>query len=190
VTITDVKEPGTVISGNYGHHCIRGLSVGGSTGVTLTDNKLEAVGEGLPADGCTDLVIKHNQFFQLAYTGLTLSNCTNCDVEGNSFTSGVTEALRLTAGASGNTIKANTISEIRAEFSGAGLVLKGAKSNTITNNTFTHCAVALAWDGKDNANNVVKDNTLTDNAQTAVTQNGAAEVEKTNQVDVTPEPRK
>jgi parallel beta-helix repeat protein len=188
--ISGVTEPGTVVSGNYLHHSIGGISIKNCKGVTVSDNKLEAVGEGLPACDSSDLIIKNNQFFQLAYTGLTLSNCTNCTVEGNRLTSGVTEAMRLADGSRGNTIKGNTISDIRSEFSGGGLVIKGAKANTVTGNTFERCVVAIAWDGPDNADNVVKENQFTADGQNAVLQNGAADVEKANQVDVAPEARK
>ena len=185
--ISDVSQPGTVISGNYAHHSIGGFSVKNSKGVTFTDNKLEAVGEGLPAFDCSDLIIKNNQFFQLAYTGLTLTNSTNCTVEGNRFTSGVTEAMRLTGGSSGNTVKDNTISDIRSEFSGGGLVFKGAKGNTVTGNAFERCAVGIAWDGKENTGNVVKDNKFTEDGQNVVVQNGADAAAEQNQMDVKPE---
>lgn len=185
--ISNITEPGMVVSGNHLHHSIGGISVKTSKGVIITDNQLEAVGQGLPADDCSDLVIKNNQFFQLAYTGLTLSRCTGCTVEGNRFISGVTEAMRLTGGASGNTIQGNIISDIRSEFSGGGLVIKGAKGNTVTGNRFERCGVAIAWDGKDNADNVVKENKLVGNGRDAVLQNGATEVEKSNQVEIIPQ---
>ncbi len=110
-------------------------------------------------------------------------------MENNRLLSGVVEALRLTGG-SGNLVQGNTIADIRGEFGGAGLLLVDTKGNRITGNTFLRCAVAVAWQGKDNRDNALQGNQFEGNRQDVVIQEGAENVEETNQTDVSAVPRK
>lgn len=187
--LIEVKDPALVVSGNRLHHCIHGAIVQRCQGITFSNNRMEAVGQAFSISDSSDLVIRDSEMVQLAYAGIQLSNSTNCRVENNRFLSGVVEALRITGG-SGNLVEGNTVADIQGEFSGAGLLLVDTKGNRITGNTFLRCAVAVAWQGKDNRDNVMQGNRFENNRQDVVAQEGAENVEQTNQTDVSAVPRK
>ena len=147
--VTGVTEPGTIVSDNTVHHCLEGVRITKSKGVTFAGNQFSANGIAFVVTDCGEITIRDTEARRIAYPGLTLTNSTGCMVENNRFLGTVMDAAHLEGGSSGNNLRGNTFSEVTADWGTAALMIAGAKGNTITDNTFSHCSAAIAWDGKE-----------------------------------------